>query len=245
MRKIHFQGPRNVRDLGGIQSADGRQIRRGQVVRGDGLARMTDADLRQFSELGIATVIDLRTSDECKRAPSKLPQDSDIKIVNHGFMIKGSFEMFDAVNNQGADAAAAHRMMASNYAAMPMEHSRVVRDVFSTLVSEPHHPCYIHCTSGKDRTGLICALLLLALNVAEEDVIEDYVLSNVEHQPVDVFGDNARKDAVGKIMSAHEDFVRAALNSVRDSCGSVENYFERHIGLDRTMRTTLAELMLE
>ena len=244
MSKLQFDGPRNFRDLGGLRGRDGKITRRRCLFRSDGLSQTSDSDLSRLKQLNLATIIDLRTTDETTRAPSRLPSNQNFSLHHLGFLPNGTLELFDAVNRRGIGSTVAHEMMASNYARMPFDHADSIRAVFQTIGDEQNLPCLFHCTSGKDRTGVVSALLLLALGVSEQDVIADYKLSNIEHQPVDVFGADASAAAVAKIMSADGDFIAAMLAAIMQRFNSYEDYFEEILGFNSVWLAALRERLL-
>ena len=94
-----------MRDFGGLPTADGSVTRFGQLYRGDGLSRLTETDLTTFAGLGVRHLIDLRYDEERERAPDRLPASNPPTVYCRGFLPRGSVELFNAVNNDGADAA--------------------------------------------------------------------------------------------------------------------------------------------
>lgn len=243
-RIIAFEGAKNVRDLGGLETSNGTRVRHGVVFRGDGLSRLTAADLVRLTELGVRTVIDLRYDDERARAPDRLPPGLAPRCLERGFFPQGSRELFTAINDHGADAAAAFELMSSNYSRMPFEHARELGAVLHDLLDPAGAPHFIHCTSGKDRTGVAIALVLRAIGVAVETVVEDYALSNCEHQAVDVFGPAARADAIAMVMSAHPGFLRAALEAIDREYGHIDNYLGDALDFGAAERASLGRILL-
>ena len=243
-RIISFEGAKNVRDLGGLETPSGTRVRRGMVYRGDGLSRLTAADLTRLTQLGVRTIIDLRYDDERARAPDRLPPGLMARCLQRGFFPQGSRELFTAVNEHGADASAAYELMSSNYARMPFEHARELGAVLHDLLDPAGAPHFIHCTSGKDRTGVAIVLVLRAIGVDVETVIADYALSNCEHQAVDVFGPDARADAIAMVMSAHPGFLRAALEAIDREYGHIDDYFSLALDFGAAERVALGRNLL-
>lgn len=243
-RVIRFEGAKNVRDLGGLRTASGAETRRGFVYRADGLSRLTERDLELLASLGIATIIDLRYDEERAKAPDRLPPGSATRFFVRGFLPQGSVEMFEWVNNKGADAAKAYTLMRDNYARIPYEHADAFRDVMHHVIAPGSAPHLIHCTSGKDRTGIIVAFILLALGVAVDDVVGDYELSHGDWQPVDAFARSARREAVDVVMAANPDYLRAALDAIDRRSGSFDAYLSENLGFGDRERHALASLML-
>ncbi|MEQ8661959.1 MAG: tyrosine-protein phosphatase [Gammaproteobacteria bacterium] len=243
-RFIHFEGARNVRDLGGLAAADG-VVRRRRLYRADGLSRLTERDLETFAGLGVRTIVDLRYDEERTRAPDRLPAGQDVRVVNRGFLPQGSLEMFEGVNRRRCDAAEAFELMRRNYARIPFEHAAEFADVLHELLTPDAAAHLVHCTSGKDRTGIAIALALRALGVSVADVVADYELSNLEHQPVDVFEGNAQPEAVAVIMAARPEYLLASLEAIDHEYGSIERYLERALGFGATERRALAASLID
>lgn len=244
-RILIFDGARNVRDLGGLSTPDGRRVRKGMFYRADGLARLSDADLERLAGLELKSIIDLRYPQERARLPSRLPARNTPQISAIGVSPRGSMELFEAVNEHGADASQAFEIMRRNYGNIPHQHVREFRSVFAHLLEPENTPCLIHCMSGKDRTGIAVALVLRALGITLDTIVADYELSNTEHQPVDVFGPKARADAIEIIMAAHPDYIRASFDTIDERCGGFDAYFEETLGFSSREREALRGRLLE
>jgi len=244
-RAIYFDGPKNVRDLGGLSAADGRNTRFGVIYRADRLTHASDADLERITKLGIRSVIDLRGEDEYRNAPDRLPAHAPPKIFWRGFLSHGSVEMMNAINHDGVGPDIAFEIMTRNYSRIPFDHVDEFRDIMHHLISPEGAPHLLHCTVGKDRTGIIVAMILRAVGVSVDDVVADFELSNCEHQPVDVFGANAHPESVAVIMAAHPDYIRATLTAIDSRHGDFNGYLEAELGYGPRERAALADLFLE
>ncbi len=244
-RVIRFEGAKNVRDLGGLATVSGASTRYGSVYRSDGLSRLTDGDLEVLADLEIRSIIDLRYDEERERAPDRLPTDHSIEVFVRGFLPKGSRKMFDGVNNRGADADTAFELMRSNYAHIPYEHATEFRDIMHYVIQPGAAPHLIHCTSGKDRTGIVTAFILLAVGVSVGEVVADYELSNGEWQPVDLFGPKAKPEAVDMVMSARPEYILAAIEAIDRQSGSFDAYLRESLAFETHERETLRSLMLD
>lgn len=243
-RILHFDGARNVRDLGGLPAADGRRLRDGHLFRADGLSRLSERDVATLARLGIRTIIDLRYDEERARAPDRVPAVSPPVFRHRGFLPQGSVELFAAINDHDADAATAFAIMRDNYARIPFEHAAELRAVMHDVLETAGVPCLIHCTSGKDRTGIAVALVLRALGVEAAVVMEDYLLSNGDYQAVDVFASSARRDAIDIVMAARAEYLQASLDAIDARCGSFDGYASELLHFGAAERLRLAEILL-
>jgi len=170
-RVVFFDGCFNFRDLGGYKSYDGREVRRATLFRADTLHRLTNDDIGR--SLGLRTVIDLRSTKEIDDFGA-LPLDAHPPEGRH------HIPMMDVVDLRAVrvDPRPAeleppevvyNRIFGSGAA--------VVRAI-DVLAGEGALPAVFHCTAGKDRTGILAAILLDVLGVPDADIITDYDLTS-------------------------------------------------------------------
>ncbi|MFI5320464.1 MAG: tyrosine-protein phosphatase, partial [Myxococcota bacterium] len=176
-RKLPLEGPRNFRDLGGYPTADGRRVRWGQVFRADSLAELSDADIAYLGRIGLARVIDLRGDFEISDRPNRLAGRTEFAYVQlqigEGDLAPAEWaRKFEAGEFGEIDAS----WLVRGYQRTLDERAERVGGVLRQLAAAPS-PAVFHCTAGKDRTGIVSALLLLLLGVPREVVIGDYSLT--------------------------------------------------------------------
>jgi protein-tyrosine phosphatase len=139
-----------------------------------------------------------------------------------------------------------------NYAATARALRPRVRELVQAIVGG-ERPALIHCTAGKDRTGVLVALILQALGVPEEIVVADYLRSDVYAQNLrlqeglpqqieQVFGFLPADEWIDVLIGVDEEFIRAALETVRSEWGTVEDYFSS-AGVDGDLMGRFRELM--
>ena len=244
-RIIALEGAANCRDLGGLVTLAGEKTKFGVLYRSDALSRLTNLDLHTLSERGIRSVIDLRDAGERERAPSRYPTDSSCQTIQCGFTPKTAVSLFDAVNRGETTPDEASAVMQANYAGMPFAYATELSKVFHHLITDETSPHLIHCMSGKDRTGVVIALLLLAVGVSVREVTADYELSNVKHQPVDVFTDGARLDTIATLMAANPLYISSTISAIETKCGSIHQYFSDNLRFGESKIQRLKSLLLE
>ena len=169
-RTLAFEGCVNFRDLGGYRTADGRMVAWRTLFRADGLNKLTDADLALMADLGLATVIDLRTLDEAEQRGSFPTHRLDVTYV--GLPLT---DVLPATEELPEWKEAAY--VATRYAAMVSEGGPVLRSAIDSLATGGALPAVMHCSAGKDRTGVLSALVLAFLGVPDETIVADYALS--------------------------------------------------------------------
>jgi protein-tyrosine phosphatase len=169
-RSLEFEGCVNFRDLGGYATTDGRIVAWRHLFRADGLNKLSGPDLAQLTDLGLATVIDLRTRDEAEQRGS-FPVDR----VPVTYVALPLTDVLPAAETLPDWKEASY--VATRYGAMVTEGGAMLTSAIDTLASAGALPAVLHCSAGKDRTGVLSALLLAFLGVPDETIIEDYALS--------------------------------------------------------------------
>ena len=175
-RALAFEGCVNFRDLGGYATADGMAVGWRRLFRADGLHRLSEADRRQLIDLGVSTVIDLRTVDEAQQRGRFPVEDVPVRYVDLPLT-----DVLPTTEEMPSWAEASY--VASRYALMVSEGAPALTGAFAALASGGSLPAVFHCSAGKDRTGVLSALILAFLGVPDETIVADYTLSGpaMEH----------------------------------------------------------------
>jgi len=166
-RLIALEGAVNFRDLGGYTTPDGQRTRWRVLFRADGLGELTGADLAIMRDLGIRTVVDLRSGDEVEQ--SRFDVEAHPVTFHHFPFIKALPSVEDFERAPG--------FLGSQYTEMLDDATPQIIGALTALAAPDARPAVFHCTAGKDRTGLLSALVLSLLGVPEETVVADYALS--------------------------------------------------------------------
>jgi protein-tyrosine phosphatase len=166
-RIIELEGAVNFRDLGGYETVDGQRTRWRVVFRADGLGELTEADLDILRQLRIRTVIDLRTGHELEQ--SRFDVEAHPVEFHH-------FPFIQSLINP-EDFEQAPGFLGTQYRRMLEEAAPQIAGALSALAAPQARPAVFHCTAGKDRTGLLSAIVLSLLGVPEDTVVADYALS--------------------------------------------------------------------
>jgi protein-tyrosine phosphatase len=140
------------------------------LFRADGLNKLTDADVAQLTELGLATVIDLRTLDEAEQRGS-FPVER-VPVTYVGLPLTDVLPATEDLPDWGEAG-----YVAARYAAMVSEGGPMLTSAIDALATGDALPAVMHCSAGKDRTGVLSALLLAFLGVPDETIVADYALS--------------------------------------------------------------------
>ncbi|HUC36171.1 MAG TPA: tyrosine-protein phosphatase [Acidimicrobiales bacterium] len=169
-RRIALSGCFNFRDLGGYPAAEGRRVRWRRLFRADGLARLDSADCALLTELGLATVIDLRTRGELDERGS-VPLER-FEVDYHHLPLIDVLPPEQDMARYGEPA-----FVTGRYRQILSEGSFEVARAIEVLASPRALPAVFHCSAGKDRTGVLAAVVLGLLGVPDEVIVEDYALS--------------------------------------------------------------------
>jgi protein-tyrosine phosphatase len=169
-RLIGLAGAYNFRDLGGYPTANGRITRWGRLFRSDTLHELTDADVAVLRSLGLATVVDLRTSRELERT-GRGPLAAEPVAFRHLSVIRdGEGEAMAAPAQPGEELSTRYLWY--------LESGREPLVEALSLAADPDHlPLVFHCAAGKDRTGVLAALVLDILGVEPQVIVADYVIT--------------------------------------------------------------------
>ncbi len=239
-RYVDLEGCYNFRDLGGYRAADRRGVRRGLLFRSDALHHLTDADVaRVRDELGVRAIVDVRSTREIRyEAWSPLAQPP----VRYHHVPLFSDNQSDQPEEIPEDLG--HRyFMILRSAARPL--ARVIE-----LIAKEKEPTVFHCAAGKDRTGLISALILSLLGVDEEDVVEDYVATSRNLERIIArLRESPSYEAIftelpPETLHAEAETMRSLLARVRAEFGSMSGYAEA-VGIGAETRAQLVERLLE
>ena len=236
----------NLRDLGGLPTASGRTKSR-VVFRSATLGMLTDADLPEFSALGIRTVYDLRTAAEAQSSPDRLPEGTRLMtldvLADSSLSIAAS--LGELSTNPRAFAAAlgggkAEAMFEDTYRDLVRLPSALhsYRSFYLDLTDETREGAALfHCTTGKDRTGWAAASLLLLLGVDESDVYADYLQTNTDLLPAlepllrQVEEQGVDRELLMPVVGVRESYLAAALDQMRSQFGTIEDYATDGLGL--------------
>ncbi len=219
-RHIELEHALNFRDVGGYRSADGRSVRWRRLFRAGGLSELSAADLVVLRELGIRTVLDLRSTAEWQSGTFPV---AELPVELHHLPIVE--EILDPTRYSLPEGMLAARYQ--DYARLGAE--TIGRAI--SLVAEPGgQPVVVHCLAGKDRTGVVIALVLSLLGVDDGAIAEDYALSNLAMAALRARAEARperplRSDAVSnEVFSAKPSNIHSLFEALRASHGSVEEY---------------------
>ncbi|MET0458596.1 MAG: tyrosine-protein phosphatase [Ilumatobacteraceae bacterium] len=230
-RRVSFAGITNLRDLGGYPAAGGGTTSWGRVFRADALHKLTEADLDTFGILGVQTVFDLRGDVERTEFPGPV-ESVHVPIVGRPADAPAPARPTDMTPEDG------ERMLRDMYVGI-LEHSAVpIGTILRSLADPDHVPAVFHCHGGKDRTGVVAAVLLLALGVDRETVLDDYEATRryrrIEDQQdslANILASGVSPEAAVSVLGTPRWAMAAAVDAVDDVYGGIEAYVLGPVGL--------------
>ncbi|MEZ4869064.1 MAG: tyrosine-protein phosphatase [Caldilineaceae bacterium] len=237
-RHIPLEGAHNVRDIGGYPAGAGQTTRWRTFLRAASLHKLSPAGQQALLDYGLRTVIDLRYEQEVLAAPNVFAQSGAVHYVN--------LSLF--AGTAPARARNAPPNLESMYRYILDERQAVVRTVLEVMTTDAF-PVLVHCTAGKDRTGVITALMLGLAGVDHATIAEDYALT--AHYGAALL-DELRADAVaaGRDTATYERFLEAkpvamlkTLAHLESTYGGIRAYLQQ-IGLTTTQIDQLAHILV-
>lgn len=248
LRKL--KGVTNFRDLGGYRTTDGGRTRRGLVFRSDAPHRLTQADLDTIGDLGLRVAYDLRTDEERRRAPSMLPDDVRRVSLPIGGGAAGNSELTDLIAS-GDLASVPDDFLVRVYRLMAEGDARTFGSLLTGLADPDGLPALVHCTAGKDRTGLSAALLLSVLGVDESTVLDDYELGAAYYAEDRLARLRPRLAKAGidverfrAVFGTPRAAMAATLATLRERHGTVEEYLLAEAGVTHKVLADLRALLV-
>ena len=236
-RHLPLAGTFNVRDLGGY-AAGGRETRWRRVLRADGLHRLDDTAMELLVGEGVRTIIDLRHAGELVMQPN--PLNGHPNIAYHNISL---FDQLAPAHAQGED------ILLDLYKQALAQRQSAIRDVLTIIADAPDGIVLFHCTAGKDRTGIVTALLLAIAGVEAGVIVEDYAMTGAMIAPMVeelVAGALARGldvEAFRPLLAAEPATMLATLEHLEQTYGSARDYLAL-IGLENSAIERLRDRLL-
>ncbi len=253
MNSIH-----NFRDFGGYQTKNGGWLRKGLLYRSGDLSKATDADLEKLSVLGIKTICDLRSERERFIEPDRFPNVEPTTFLNipmrpivdyHARSWGRLFSLMFGTERKMdyiAESYKAYREYATGY--LPQ-----LKALFERISNPDNLPLLVHCSAGKDRTGVVSSLIQQMLGVSPDVAMEDYLKTNdnlgvytaeiIERlKKLAYFGVPWKMYL--PLFDARSDFLNAAYAQVKDEFGALDEFVRRGLGLSEKEKEAFSDILV-
>ena len=239
--RVELEGARNFRDLGGIPTVDGKVVRTGLVYRADALHALTDADRGTLQELGLRTAFDLRSDMERETEPTAAPW---LDVVHVPLVDPGNRVDIRQVPD-------GETFLVELYQRILRDAAGRIGSIVAAVADGACLPAVVHCSAGKDRTGLVSATILLAVGVDREIALDDYEATSQYQAARRVERIAARLEEAGLpaelaagLMGTPRHAMELAIDSVIERHGSIEGYLDEAAGVDRATVAALRQRLV-
>jgi protein-tyrosine phosphatase len=253
-RKLPLAGTPNFRDLGGYEARDGRRLRWGKLYRSSKLSGLTETDVDLVKRLGVTLICDFRQVVEQELEPTLLGSDHPALLASLPVTPGSSHNFIENLHNgiiAVKDAAGFMEEVNRDFVASQLPQ---YAEMFRLLLAGDQQ-MLIHCASGKDRTGFGAALILDVLDVSEEAIVDDYLMTNrylsvddevarLSRQFTDHTGQAVPEEVLRPLLELRPEYIRACFEEIRQRYESREHFFEAALSLDEATRERLKDRYL-
>jgi protein tyrosine/serine phosphatase len=246
-RNLNIAGIQNFRDMGGYRVRnDEKSVRWGMLYRSADIDNMDENAIQELHNIGIRTIIDLRDKREIR---DRSHIEREFKVVHLPIKEDDIDNFLHKMQEHKIVCDTVSRLVEQSNRNMVKLNQEVYRKIFNVLLDRHNYPVIIHCSSGEGRTGIVSALILSALNVNDDEIMDDYCLSNkyfkvTEYSKFAYDLPDEYQEAVTTIFSAKQDFLDAAFEQMKSLYGDVDTYLEKGVGLSKSKIKRLRSILL-
>jgi protein-tyrosine phosphatase len=246
-KQLEIKKVTNFRTIGNIKNVDGRILKEGKFYRSAHLHKLKKRSFKTFENLGIKEIIDLRNSKEISQRPDVIPQNVDHKnysvFEDEGDQLDQAKKLVLKGKVKGTDA---DQRMLDFYKTYATENPEIIKKIIHEIL-DSEDPVLYHCTAGKDRTGIITALILTILKFDTATINNDYLLSNNYRQKMvqkrlhlanDLHFIYPKMDlnVIEKLSWVEKDYLKAAFLEINKKYGSIDIYIHQNLGISENKR---------
>ena len=247
-RFVQMDGIQNLRDIGGYFDRKRQHMTQwGKVYRSGVIRALSSNDKIRMKNLNIKTIIDLRGDDERKRMPE---QPTDANVISIPIPIKEKDLISRRLKEGQIRKGDGFVYMQDTYLRYVTEDSAQFSKALKVFLDRDNYPILNNCSLGKDRVGFLTAMLLAALDVPEETIINDYMASNdyINLEHFAYMGRELNTDAqetITVMLHANERWMELVFRKIKKEYGSINNYLSKGLHISDKDRETLKEIMLD
>lgn len=256
-RMLDLEGGVNFRELGGYSTVDGKHVKWQKILRSGNMTDLTDNDLEYLTDYGLRIDVDFRSPAETEYYADRYPEKAAyVNLPVYPFS-KQLFKNLGIVNYMKMKIDDQNFADQSYIQMLVDKHARMAyQKMFELLLAndKPNQSLVFHCSAGKDRTGVAAFLILSALRVKPEEILNDYLLTNLFFQGASakeinqlVTHDerNALADKLNSNLAVSEENFKVLQRTCETVAPTMEDYFEKYLNLTSAKLAKLREIYLE
>jgi len=250
-RQLKMDGAFNTRELGGYQTQDGKTVQWGKLYRSDKLSDLSFGDQEYLQELGIQKIVDFRSAQEKDEDPDVVP--AGIRYVEMPIDADAAMRsQVEDILRGKSDVDVRTFLLDAN-----VDFATKYKDIFSQFLKDlarEQTPTLFHCTSGKDRAGFAAAITLLAIGVSKEDVINDYMKTNLytadridsQIKQIKIMSLNQVDGGLLRpLLGVELAYILTAFETAEKEYGSMDNFIRTGLNISEEEITKLKQYLLE
>jgi len=269
-RNIKLEGTFNTRDIGGIANKEGKMVRYGLMLRSDALNKITKNDVLLLQEYGLKTIIDFRGKQEVEKAPDvdipnikavNLSPNAEVANIASGNIVDDKIKIDTLLKEASSEEGRNKLKVRLNQ--MTEQMRELVNEPYANLqyrkfvdliADENNLPVLHHCRGGKDRTGFGAMITLFILDVGEEEVRKEYMLTKdcmakrneKRMNEYRAYTDNEIVlEYLSALMQTKEIYFDAAIDEMKKLSGSIDKYLEEYLDVTKEKKDKIKEVFLE
>ena len=236
-RLLPMDGAFNTRELGGYKTTDGKSVKWGMLFRSDKLSDISENDQLYLQSLGIKRIVDFRSKGEKTEDPNIIPEG--INYIETPINVDGAMRSKIEAVLKGETNKEVKSFLVDANKEFVTNYTSVYEDFLRGLIDEDG-PTLFHCTAGKDRAGFAAAITLIALGVSKEDVIEDYMKTNIfTKDKIDEMIDKiklmslyqADAEILRPLIGVERIYIETAFKTAEEKYGSLENFIREGLNI--------------
>ena len=235
----------NFRDLGGYKNSDGLYVKYGCFYRGAVITFRTDDERQAFKQLHIKNILDLRSPQEVDAHPDEVLDGCHYvhcSAISIDGLHEGNFDFAELI--QKGDFRQLSSYVAEIYKDLPFN-NKAYKIMFDMMLNN-ETPFVFHCSAGKDRTGFAAYLILKTLDVPDETILHDYMLSNVyrENENKKLLKDIADVEGAEGLFYVKESYLQSSMHAIKQKYGDFKTYLKAEYDIDEEKIQILKERYL-
>ncbi len=259
-KKLTFENIRNIRDLGGIITKNGREIKSNKLIRSDSLFKATSNDITDLNSI-VEIIIDLRSDREITSKPD--PHLSNAEYIH--LPVNEKQTNVSIVKKYADNPEGAREFMIDNYTSLVTSNYSILKfqKFVNLLLQETNKAMLWHCSAGKDRTGFATIVVLELLEVSRDVILEDYLYSNncvedkklrtldlIKKHNIDIDENNSEKISVfhktlDYLSTVREEYFFSLYDRIKELYGDFDGFINKGLKITDKQRYQFKNLYLK